>query len=274
MTDAGAASASATRNFDRSPSTAPSTSSAWLDDGVLRRATDGAESQHGSTLDLNNDRRRPTATVCAHRLAGLRGGDGATFTLKHLHDGGRQLEGSVQRWPRPSRRAADSSFSDVTGERLPRARGARARAAAAAAPRRRRRARRGPCRARPSLKRARPARRRARADARGGAGRLDELNRNKRRIEQLDGALRRWEERGADDRQRRRTTQLRVGRRRRGGAGTAVAAAAPAAAGPSGVAPQQTTTTTISLPSKIVRISYSLEYHRRSQSHAHPASAR
>ena len=67
---------------------------------------------------------------------------------------------------------------------------------------------------------------------------LDELNRNKRRIEQLDGALRRWEERGADD------SDSDGGRRSsesddddEAAPAPAVAAAAPAAAGPSGVAP-------------------------------------
>ena len=108
-----------------------------LDDGgIALELTDGAESWYGSTRDLNFkdagvDRDEFARTV----LAGLqRGGDGATFTLKHLHDGGRQLEWSVQR------EMAAGLFkkmwqtfvllSDVTGERLPRALAALVREAA------------------------------------------------------------------------------------------------------------------------------------------------
>ena len=222
---------------------------AWLEDGgIALELTDGAESWFGSTRDLNFkdagvDRDEFARTV----LAGLqRGGDGATFTLKHLHDGGRQLEWSVQR------EMAAGLFkkmwqtfvllSDVTGERLPRALAALVREAAAL----QQRHDDGGARARglaareAELEAVRAqldgARERMREEVRQRC--LDELNRNKRRIEQLDGALRRWEERGADD------SDSDGGRRSsesddddEAAPAPAVAAAAPAAAGPSGVAP-------------------------------------
>ena len=224
---------------------------AWLEDGgIALELTDGAESWYGSTpsADLNNqqagvDRDEFARTV----LAGLqRGGDGATFTLKHLHDGGRQLEWSVQRemaaglfkkmWQTFELR------SDVTGERLPRALAALVREAAAL----QQRHDDGGARARglaareAELEAVRAqldgARERMREEVRQRC--LDELNRNKRRIEQLDGALRRWEERGADD------SDSDGGRRssesdddEEAAPAPAVAAPAPAAAGPSGVAP-------------------------------------
>ncbi len=223
---------------------------AWLEDGgIALELTDGAESWYGSTpsADLNNqqagvDRDEFARTV----LAGLqRGGDGATFTLKHLHDGGRQLEWSVQR------EMAAGLFkkmwqtfvllSDVTGERLPRALAALVREAAAL----QQRHDDGGARARglaareAELEAVRAqldgARERMREEVRQRC--LDELNRNKRRIEQLDGALRRWEERGADD------SDSDGGRRSsesddddEAAPAPAAAAAAPAA-GPSGVAP-------------------------------------
>ena len=79
----------------------------------------------------------------------------------------------------------------------------------------------------------------ARGGARGGAPALPRRAQpHKRRIEQLDGALRRWEERGADD------SDSDGGRRSsesddddEAAPAPAAAAAAPAAAGPSGVAP-------------------------------------
>jgi len=220
---------------------------ASLHDGEIElELTDGAESWYGSTRDLNFkdagvDRDEFARTV----LAGLqRGGDGATFTLKHLHDGGRQLEWSVQR------EMAAGLFkkmwqtfvllSDVTGERLPRALAALVREAAAL----QQRHDDGGARARglaareAELEAVRAqldgARERMREEVRQRC--LDELNRNKRRIEQLDGALRRWEERGADD------SDSAGGRSDSGdddeaAPAPAVAAAAPAAAGPSGVAP-------------------------------------
>ena len=221
---------------------------ASLDDGEIElELTDGAESWYGSTPDLNNaqagvDRDEFARTV----LAGLqRGGDGATFTLKHLHDGGRQLEWSVQRemaaglfkkmWQTFELR------SDVTGERLPRALAALVREAAAL----QQRHDDGGARARglaareAELEAVRAqldgARERMREEVRQRC--LDELNRNKRRIEQLDGALRRWEERGADD------SDSDGGRRSSESddddeaAPAPAAAAAPAAAGPSGAAP-------------------------------------
>ena len=221
---------------------------AWLEDGgIALELTDGAESWYGSTRDLNFkdagvDRDEFARTV----LAGLqRGGDGATFTLKHLPDGGRQLEWSVQR------EMAAGLFkkmwqtfvllSDVTGERLPRALAALVREAAVL----QQRHDDGGARARglaareAELEAVRAqldgARERMREEVRQRC--LDELNRNKRRIEQLDGALRRWEERGADD------SDSDGGRRSSESddddeaAPAPAVAAAPAAAGPSGVAP-------------------------------------
>ena len=249
MTDAGAASASNTTQFrPLAIDGAVYFLRASLDnDGVIAlELTDGAESWYGSTRDLNFkdagvDRDELARTV----LAGLqRGGDGATFTLKHLHDGGRQLEWSVQR------EMAAGLFkkmwqtfvllSDVTGERLPRALAALVREAAAL----QQRHDAGGARARglaareAELEAVRAqldgARERMREEVRQRC--LDELNRNKRRIEQLDGALRRWEERGADD-------SDSAGERSESedddeaAPAPAVAAAAPAAAGPSGVAP-------------------------------------
>ena len=250
MTDAGAASASDTTQFrPLAIDGAVYFLRASLDDGVIAlELTDGAESWYGSTRDLNFkdagvDRDEFARTV----LAGLqRGGDGATFTLKHLHDGGRQLEWSVQR------EMAAGLFkkmwqtfvllSDVTGERLPRALAALVREAAAL----QQRHDAGGARARglaareAELEAVRAqldgARERMREEVRQRC--LDELNRNKRRIEQLDGALRRWEERGADD------SDSDGGRRssesdddEEAAPAPAAAAAAPAAAGPSGVAP-------------------------------------
>ena len=249
MTDAGAASASDTTQFrPLAIDGAVYFLRASLDHGVIAlQLTDGAESWYGSTRDLNNqqagvDRDEFARTV----LAGLqRGGDGATFTLKHLHDGGRQLEWSVQR------EMAAGLFkkmwqtfvllSDVTGERLPRALAALVREAAAL----QQRHDDGGARARglaareAELEAVRAqldgARERMREEVRQRC--LDELNRNKRRIEQLDGALRRWEERGADD------SDSDGGRRSsesddddEAAPAPAVAAAA-APAGPSGVAP-------------------------------------
>ena len=141
MTDAGAASASDTTQFrPLAIDGAVYFLRASLDGaGIALELTDGAESWRtdGSTRDLNFkdagvDRDEFARTV----LAGLqRGGDGATFTLKHLPDGGRQLEWSVQR------EMAAGLFkkmwqtfvllSDVTGERLPRALAALVREAAA-----------------------------------------------------------------------------------------------------------------------------------------------
>ena len=250
MTDAGAASASDTTQFrPLAIDGAVYFLRASLDHGVIAlELTDGAESWYGSTRDLNFkdagvDRDEFARTV----LAGLqRGGDGATFTLKHLPDGGRQLEWSVQRemaaglfkkmWQTFELR------SDVTGERLPRALAALVREAAAL----QQRHDAGGARARglaareAELEAVRAqldgARERMREEVRQRC--LDELNRNKRRIEQLDGALRRWEERGADD------SDSDGGRRSsesddddEAAPAPAVAAAAPAAAGPSGVAP-------------------------------------
>ena len=96
MTDAGAASARATKQFrPLAIDGAVYFLRASLDHGVIAlELTDGAESWYGSTRDLNFkdagvDRDEFARTV----LAGLqRGGDGATFTLKHLHDGGRQRD--------------------------------------------------------------------------------------------------------------------------------------------------------------------------------------
>ena len=131
-------------------------------------------------------------------------------------------------------------LSDVTGERLPRALAALVREAAAL----QQRYDAGGARARglaareAELEAVRAqldgARERMREEVRQRC--LDELNRNKRRIEQLDGALRRWEERGADD------SDSAGGRSDsddddEAAPAPAVAAAAPAAAGPSGVAP-------------------------------------
>ena len=250
MTDAGAASASDTTQFrPLAIDGAVYFLRASLHDGeIALELTDGAESWYGSKRDLNNqqagvDRDEFARTV----LAGLqRGGDGATFTLKHLHDGGRQLEWSVQR------EMAAGLFkkmwqtfelkSDVTGERLPRALAALVREAAAL----QQRHDDGGARARglaareAELEAVRAqldgARERMREEVRQRC--LDELNRNKRRIEQLDGALRRWEERGADD------SDSDGGRRssesdddEEAAPEPAAAAAAPAAAGPSGVAP-------------------------------------
>ena len=224
---------------------------ASLDDGEIElELTDGAESWYGSARDLNFkdagvDRDEFARTV----LAGLqRGGDGATFTLKHLHDGGRQLEWSVQR------EMAAGLFkkmwqtfvllSDVTGERLPRALAALVREAAAL----QQRHDAGGARARglaareAELEAVRAqldgARERMREEVRQRC--LDELNRHKRRIEQLDGALRRWEERGADDSDSdggRRSSESDDDGEAAPAPAPAVAAAAPAAAGPSGVAP-------------------------------------
>ena len=250
MTDAGAASASDTTQFrPLAIDGAVYFLRASLHDGeIALELTDGAESWYGSTRDLNFkdagvDRDEFARTV----LAGLqRGGDGATFTLKHLHDGGRQLEWSVQR------EMAAGLFkkmwqtfvllSDVTGERLPRALAALVREAATL----QQRHDDGGARARglaareAELEAVRAqldgARERMREEVRQRC--LDELNRNKRRIEQLDGALRRWEERGADD------SDSDGGRRssesdddEEAAPAPAAAAAAPAAAGPSGVAP-------------------------------------
>ena len=251
MTDAGAASASADTTQFRPLAIdgAVYFLRASLDHGeIALELTDGAESWYGSTQHLNFkdagvDRDEFARTV----LAGLqRGGDGATFTLKHLPDGGRQLEWSVQR------EMAAGLFkkmwqtfvllSDVTGERLPRALAALVREAAAL----QQRHDDGGARARglaareAELEAVRAqldgARERMREEVRQRC--LDELNRNKRRIEQLDGALRRWEERGADD------SDSDGGRRSsesddddEAAPAPAVAAAAPAAAGPSGVAP-------------------------------------
>ena len=250
MTDAGAASASNTTQFrPLAIDGAVYFLRASLDHGeIALELTDGAESWYGSTQHLNFkdagvDRDEFARTV----LAGLqRGGDGATFTLKHLHDGGRQLEWSVQR------EMAAGLFkkmwqtfelpSDVTGERLPRALAALVREAATL----QQRHDDGGARARglaareAELEAVRAqldgARERMREEVRQRC--LDELNRNKRRIEQLDGALRRWEERGADD------SDSDGGRRSsesddddEAAPAPAVAAAAPAAAGPSGVAP-------------------------------------
>ena len=251
MTGAGAASASADTTQFRPLAIdgAVYFLRASLDDGVIAlELTDGAESWYGSTRDLNFkdagvDRDEFARTV----LAGLqRGGDSATFTLKHLHDGGRQLEWSVQRemaaglfkkmWQ------TFELLSDVTGERLPRALAALVREAATL----QQRHDNGGARARglaareAELEAVRAqldgARERMREEVRQRC--LDELNRNKRRIEQLDGALRRWEERGADD------SDSDGGRRssesdddEEAAPAPAAAAAAPAAAGPSGVAP-------------------------------------
>ena len=250
MTDAGAASASADTTQFRPLAIdgAVYFLRASLDDGGIElELTDGAESWYGSTRDLNFkdagvDRDEFARTV----LAGLqRGGDGATYTLKHLHDGGRQLEWSVQR------EMAAGLFkkmwqtfvllSDVTGERLPRALAALVREAAAL----QQRHDDGGARARglaareAELEAVRAqldgARERMREEVRQRC--LDELNRNKRRIEQLDGALRRWEERGADDSDSdggRRSSESDDDEE---AAPAPAAAAAPAAAGPSGVAP-------------------------------------
>ena len=250
MTDAGAASANDTTQFrPLAIDGAVYFLRASLDHGEIALVlTDGAESWYGSTPDLNNaqagvDRDEFARTV----LAGLqRGGDGATFSLKHLHDGGRQLEWSVQRemaaglfkkmWQ------TFKLLSDVTGERLPRALAALVREAAAL----QQRHDDGGARARglaareAELEAVRAqldgARERMREEVRQRC--LDELNRHKRRIEQLDGALRRWEERGADD------SDSDGGRRssesdddEEAAPAPAAAAAAPAAAGPSGVAP-------------------------------------
>ena len=246
MTDAAAASASATTQFrPLAIDGAVYFLRASLDDGEIElELTDGAESWYGSTRDLNNaqagvDRDEFARTV----LAGLqRGGDGATFTLKHLHDGGRQLEWSVQRemaaglfkkmWQTFELR------SDVTGERLPRAlaalvREAAARSSATTTAARGRVARR----ARGRAERCAPS---STARASGCARRCDSAARRAQPQQAADRATGRRAaplgERGADDSDSDGGRSSESDDDDEAAPAPAAAAAAPAA-GPSGVAP-------------------------------------
>ena len=129
-------------------------------------------------------------------------------------------------------------------------------------------------RARPSSRRCAPSSTAARADARGGAP-VARRAQPQQSADRAAGRARRaaGRERGADDDSIAPADAPESdddeGRRQ-----LAVAAAAPAAAGPKAAWRRQQTTTTTCLAWLRRFIIYFSRYHRRSQSHAHPASAR